>query len=107
MITIKIANDYKHGPIWIYGEDGLPAHYFPIVHNDARLNELNEKAKELYDSFYSFNTPSSACVFSYEKEKACRDDMLAIIEDILARLEEISDGSFVVEDYETEALRAL
>lgn len=107
MIVIKIANEYKHGPIWVYGEDGMPTYSFPIIYNDARLQELNKKARELYDSFYAFNTPNATCEFSYDKEKSCRDEMLMIIKEIVVRLEEISDGSFVVEDHETNYLSAL
>jgi len=107
MFIVKIMNEYCHGPIWVYGEDGLPTSSFPLVYEDARLQELNENARKLYDSFYAFNTPNAACEFSYDKEKACRDEMLALIKRITARLEEISDGSFVVEDYETKYLTAL
>ena len=45
--------------------------------------------------------------FDYEKEKAEKDIMLDLITQIVARLNEINDGSFVIEDYETERLKAL
>ena len=107
MFVVKIMNEYGHGPIWVYDEDGVPTHSFPLVCEDALLQELNEKARELYDSFYAFNTPNAACEFSYDKEKACRNEMLTLIRKIVVRLEEISNGAFVVEDYETKYLTAL
>ncbi len=107
MFVVKIINEYGHGPIWVYGEDGLPTHSFPLVYEDVQLQELNERARELYDSFYAFNTPNAACEFSYDKEKACRNDMLELIERIVIRLEEISNGLFAIEDYETKYLSGL
>ena len=106
MYTVKLFNDYCHGPIWVYGEDGIPCRY-AFVEDDIYLEELNEEGRKLYDSFYSFNTPNAACEFSYEKEKANKDKMLSIIQKILKRLNEINDGSFVIEDYETKHLENL
>ena len=107
MYVVNIMNEYGHGPIRVYDEDELPTHSFPLVFEDALLQELNEKAKELYDSFYAFNTSNAACEFFYDKEKACRNEMLTLIKKIVVRLEEISDGSFVVEDHETNYLSTL
>lgn len=106
MLTIKIKNEYSHGPIWIYDEDGISIMNFPLITCDERLMELNEAAITLYNSYYTFNA-TTACDFSYEKERENRDKMLALISAIIERLHEICDGSYTIEDYETEALKAL
>ena len=42
-----------------------------------------------------------------QKEKAEKEIMLDLITQIVARLNEINDGSFIIEDFETERLKAL
>ena len=102
MYTVKMYNDYCHGPIWIYDEEGRPSRY-SLIDDDIYLQELNEEGRELNDSFLNFHTGE----FSYEKEKANKDKMLSIIQKILKRLNEINDGSFVIEDYLTKNLENL
>ena len=31
MYTVKIMNEYMHGPIWIYSSDGIPVRKFPLI----------------------------------------------------------------------------
>jgi hypothetical protein len=47
------------------------------------------------------------CWFNSEKEKAEKEEMLGIIGKIVSRLNEINDGSYVVEDLETPRLLSL
>ena len=61
----------------------------------------------MFSSYYEFDTHNVPCWFDYEKEKAEKEIMLDLIAQIVARLNEINDGSFVVEDLESERLRAL
>ena len=105
MYTVKIMNEYKHGPIWVYNDKGIPCNY-SLIDNDIDLKKLNDEGRNLYDSFYKFNT-SVACEFSDEDEKDNRDKMLSIIKQIIKRLNEICDGTFIIEDYETQYLEKL
>lgn len=98
MFTIKLMNEYLHGPIWVYDGEGFVRRKFDLVYDDVELRELNEKAQMLYDSFYSFNE-EEACVFDDDGYKAHHNEMLDIVNKILARLDAINDGSFVVENY--------
>ncbi len=108
MYTIRLMNEYLHGPIWVYNSDGIAKLRYPsIIENDPVLMELNEKAMEMYSGYYEFDSHDVACWFDEEQEKADKDIMLDIINKIKARLEEINDGSFVVEDYVTEHLKNL
>ena len=45
-----------------------------------------------------FNTHDVAYWFNYEKEKAEKEVMFDLITQIDARLKEINDGSFIIED---------
>ena len=61
----------------------------------------------MFDGYYEFDTHDVPCWFDHEKEKAEKEIMLDLITQIVARLNEINDGSFVVEDLESERLRSL
>ena len=68
---------------------------------------LNDKAMELFSGYYEFDSHDVPCWFNSEKEKAEKDIMLNLISQIKNRLQEINDGSFVIEDLETERLNNL
>ncbi len=106
--VIKIQLDYLQGPIWISdAETGEPMMGIEQIDNDAVLKALNYKAGQMFNSYYEFDSHYVPCWFNHEKEKAEKEIMLDLIAQIVARLEEINDGSFVIEDLETERLRAL
>lgn len=58
----------------------------------------------MLSSYYKFDSHNEPCWFNHEKEK---NTMLKLISCIKERLAEINDGSFVVEDLETERLKNL
>ena len=107
MYTVKLMNEYLHGPIWVYNSDGIAVRNFPLVYNDPILETLNKKAMEMFSSYYEFDSHDMPCWFDKDKEKREKQQMADIIRQILNRLKEINDGSFVVEDYETERLNSL
>lgn len=105
---LKIQLDYLQGPIWISDvETGEPLTGIEVVDNDPILKGLNFKAGQMFSAYYEFASHDVPCWFNHEKEKAEKDIMLDLITQIIARLNEINDGSFVVEDYETERLKSL
>lgn len=107
MYTVRLMNEFVHGPIWVLNSDGISVRKYPLIEQDSELTLLNEKAKQLFDSYYEFNSHDKPCWFNHDKEKAEKDIMLDLISRIKARLNEISDGSFNVEDLETERLKSL
>lgn len=100
-------NEFLHGPIWVLNSDGISVWKYPLVEQDTVLKELNQKARKMFDSYYEFDSHDEPCWFNYEKEKAEKNKMLKLISDIKERLTEVNDGSFVVEDLETERLNNL
>lgn len=107
MYTVKIMNEYLHGPIWVYNSNGISVWKYPLISDDPLLNVLNDKAMELFSGYYEFDSHDVPCWFNSEKEKAEKDIMLNLISQIKNRLQEINDGSFVIEDLETERLNNL
>ena len=105
---LKIQLDYLQGPIWISDvETGEPLTGIEVVDKDSILKGLNFKAGQMFSSYYEFDSHDVPCWFNHEREKAEKEIMLDLITKIIARLDEINDGSFVVEDLESERLRAL
>ena len=102
MYTIKLMNEYLHGPIWIYDEDGYIRRKYPLIDNNEELQRLNEQARKLYDSFYSFDENDNACTFNEDEYKAAHTEMVEIIKKIIQKLEEINNNDFVIEDYITK-----
>ncbi len=107
MLKVKIMNEYLHGPIWVINSDGIPVWKCSLIEDDAILTQLNEKAMQMFSSYYEFDSHDSPCWFNQEKEKAEKNIMLDLISQIKKRLEEINDGSFVIEDLETDRLSNL
>ena len=106
--VIKIQLDYLQGPIWISDiETGEPITGIDIIDNDKVLKRLNYTAGQMFSSYYEFNSHDVACWFNHDKEKAEKGKMLDLITRIKERLNEINDGSFTIEDLETERLKNL
>ena len=102
--VIKIKLDYLHGPIWkdrIDLDTGISYTGIHVIDNDETLQELDMAAMTLYSSFYHFDNPEA---FEFHMDKEQGERLLHIMEDILKRLDEINDGTFVVEDEETTRL---
>ena len=62
---------------------------------------------ELYSSYFEFNPHDVACWFDKEREKADKPHMLELLGKLNARIAELNDSSFVVDDQETPRVEAL
>ena len=106
--NVRIMLDYLQGPIWISDfETGEPFTGIDIVDNDDILRKLNLRCSELYNSCYELDADDQSCRFDNEKLKSIKDELLSLINQIKERLNQINDGSFVIEDLETERLKNL
>ncbi len=106
MYTIKIMNEFIHSPIWVY-DDGDIIDEPTLIANDTELQDLCNKAENMFSSYYEFDSHNEPCWFNYEKEKAEKNSMLELITNIKNRLNELNDGSYIVEDLETKRLKNL
>lgn len=108
MVTIKIMNEFLHGPVWTCEEEtGIETGALPLVHEDPIVASLNREIGELFDSYYEFDSHGLPCWFNEEKEKADKPRMLELLGKLNARIAELNDGSFVVDDQETPRVEAL
>lgn len=109
MFTVRIMNEFLHGPLWVLDEEGISAATgsLPLVEDDAVVRELNKEARSLFDSYYEFDAHGEACWFNEDRQKEDAGRMLVLVAELNARLAEINDGSFTVEDLETPFLSSL
>lgn len=108
MVTIKIMNEFLHDPVWTCEEEtGIPTDALPLVHEDLIVASLNQEIGELHDSYYKFNSHALPCWFNEEKEKVDKPRMFRLLGKLNARIAELNDGSFVVDDQETPRVEAL
>lgn len=108
MQTVKIMLDYLQGAIWTSDiETGKPETGIDIVDTDEEIRSLNYEIANMYSSYYEFDSHGVACWFDENQEKADKQKMLDLLAKLNARLAEINDGSFVVEDLETPRVQAL
>lgn len=102
MRTVKLMLDYLQGPIWTSDvETDKPRTGIAVVDNDEILRKVNFEITNLYSSYYEFDSRDQACWFNEEQERVDRQKMLDLLGRLNARLAEINDGSFEVEDLET------
>ena len=108
MQTVKLMLDFLQGPIWISDvETGKPMTGIEIMNNDEQLRLINYEIQDFFDSYYEFDSHDQACWFDEERERADKPRMLELLAKLNARLAEINDGSFVVDDRETPRVEAL
>lgn len=108
MNTIKIQLGFLQGPIWTSDpETGRPETGIEVVDNDEQLRAINYEIQDLFDSYYEFDSHGQPFWFNERRERADKETMLSMIGKLIARLEEINDGSFDIEDLETPRLRTL
>ena len=106
--TIRIMLDFIQGPVWLSDFDtGEPMTGIPVVDNDPIVRELNYACADLFNSYYEFNSHDQACWVDLERQKADKGIMLDMITRLIDRLNEINDGSYVIEDCETERIKNL
>lgn len=106
--TLKISLDLLAGPLrkdeFIDGETRTG---IPVINNDAALQAVNDQICELYSSYYEFDSHDQVCWFNEEQEKTDKPLMLELLGKLNARIAELNDGSFVVDDQETPRVEAL
>lgn len=97
--TIKLMLDYLQGPIWISDADtGEPLTGIDVIDSDEIIIKLNGQIADLYLSYYEFDSYDMPCWFNEDQQKADKDKMLSLINQLKFRLQEINDGSFEIED---------
>ncbi|MFH0357833.1 RNA helicase [Streptococcus sp. A27] len=110
MKKVKIMLDFLAGPIW---KDKLDEETFEsitgiyCIDNDKILQDINTEIQNMYSSYYHFNDNMQSFWFDEEQEKKDKEKILQLLNKLKMRLSDINDGTYFVEDYETERISNL
>lgn len=106
--TVVLQLDFRQGPLWISDfSTGTPQTGISVIDTDEQVRKLNYEIQDLYDSYYEFDSHGQAVWFNEEQEKRDKSKMLDLFARLNARLDQINDGTFTVDDRETERIRNL
>ena len=101
---VKLQLDYLQGPIWISDiETGEPFTGIELIDTDTKVRELNKKIGQRFSSYYEFDSHDQTCWFNETQRNSDKELMLGWLNQLKNRLDEINDGSYVVEDLETSS----
>lgn len=107
---LRIMLDIWAGPIWGYEYDEVSNKYtcgITALDNDEELIKLHNEIQNLYSSYYHINYKDMPVFFDKTQEKKDKEKMLFLLSKLNKRLKELNDGSFIVEDLETERVEKL
>ena len=100
MRKIELRLDYLQGAVWTSDiESGEPLTGILIVDKDSVVIEINYQMANMYTAYYEFDSHGQACWFNKEKQIQEKPKMLELLSRLKKRLDEITDGSYVVEDF--------
>lgn len=110
MNKLIIMLDFISGPLWkdIYDtkKKGLVTG-INVVDDDKYIQNLNDEISDLYSSYYKINYNVEPVYFDKDQEKKDKYKMLDLLGKLMKRLDEVNDGSFEIDDRETEKARNL
>lgn len=102
---VKILFDWNFGPIW-KGEYCPETNEWKtgvgIIDNDKALNVLNDEASDIYSSLYY--EKNGRVEFDYQKFDQVKGELYSLVQTIILRLNQLNDGSFVIDDQATPML---
>lgn len=110
MKKLKIMLDFISGPLWKDIYDTKKKELvtgIDIVDNDEYIQNLNDEISDLYSSYYKIDYNDEPVYFDFEQEKKDKYKMLDLLGKLRKRIDELNDGSFEIDDRETERVRNL
>lgn len=110
MKKLIIMLDFISGPLWKDVFDTKKKELVTginVVDNDEYIQKLNEEIQDLYSSYYKINYKDEPVYFDKEQEKKDKYKILDLLDKLMKRLDEVNDGSFEIDDRETERVKNL
>ena len=102
--------DFISGPLWKDIYDTKKKELvtgIDVVDDDEYIQKLNNEISDLYSSYFKINYNDEPVYFDKEQEKKDKYKMRALLGKLKKRLYEINDGSFEIDDRETERVKNL
>lgn len=105
--VIVIQLGYMEGPILMSDVTGTPTTGIYCIDSDREVTTLNLQIRSMYNAYYEVDFDGNILRFNQEKEKSDKDILLRSLKRLVNRLNEINDGSYVVEDRESHRIKSL
>lgn len=108
--TIHIGLEFLFGPIQKLqvDESGNEITGLPLIDSNEEIQLLDKEINEIWCSLYSKDENSpDGLYFDKAREKELAPKLLGMIQTLVAKLEEINDGSFQIDDMITDYLKSL
>lgn len=110
MKKLIIMLDYISGPLWKDIYDTKKKELvtgIDVVDDDEYIQNLNDVISDLYSSYYKINYNDEPVYFDKKQEKKDKYKILDLLGKLIKRLDEVNDGSFEIDDRETERFKNL
>lgn len=110
MKELRIMLDFISGPLWKDIFDTKKKELvtgIDVVDNDECVQKINDEIQDLYSSYYKIDYNDEPVYFDKEQEKKDKYKMLDLLGKLMKRLDEVNDGSFEIDDRETERVKNL
>ena len=96
---VRLLLDFFWGPILLSDPNtGEPDTGIDIIDNDTIIKRLCREMSDMYFSYFEENSHDVAMWFDTEKQKSEKPKMMELLTQLKARLDEVNDGSFWVQD---------
>lgn len=107
---IILSLDFIFGPISkeFTDSEGNAITNIKVVDDNKEIQALDNKINELWSSLWIKNDSlPSGYDFDKKREKEISKDLLGLISNLKQKLDEVNDGSFVVDDMISDYLKSL
>ena len=102
MKKLELCLDIWAGPIWhmVYdAETGeIIGETIKVVEEDEKVQKLNKKIQEMFSELYDLSGENHPNYFDFEGLERLKPEFRKLMQALKDRLNEINDGSFIVED---------
>lgn len=61
----------------------------------------------MYDGYYKNDSHDMPVWFNFDQEKKDKENVLSLLKQLIDRLNELNDGSYFIEDLETDRIKNL
>ena len=100
MESITLDLDFLVGPIvkdYFDTSKNILITGISLIDDNKEINDLNDKISYIYSSFYDFDT-DVPCRFNIKKAKEAKPKLDSLLKQLISKLNEINDGSFVIDN---------
>lgn len=108
--TVRIMLDIWAGPIWgcTYDQESQKYNYhIQKLADNKQLMAIHQEIQDLYSSYYLFDYNDQPVFFDEKQEKQDKTKMLLLFQQLLTIINKLNDGTYTIDDRETDRIKSL